>query len=443
MQNTYKPSVAIEKALELPIDWVIEQVAPSVGKNITFNLNANGSRQIVENGEVTSGYISSEGNFVHSPSEKNREGNTITVSKYYLCEIGGQEINAQEIANLLLSLHDQQHKEDEACDEAGRLSSSIISLCEFIGQEVKKADFIVNKMVPERGLTMISGLPGSHKTWFYLNLVGHIITGQPLHGQFNTKPVNCLICNIDDELPMLHERLKRLVNIGDLVSNAYVMKDYNLDITKESMVSALGHYIRQKNIGLVIFDTLRQIHNKDENSSQDMGQVMAILKKLGQDTDTAILVVHHDSKDSKMKDSVTAPSGSIVISGNCSYSFRLKYNSETKVISVSPGKAKLSEPISKLALRFEKANWPLFTVVDTGDGVSDQEIKDMVIGFYDKNPAPDLTQNAFVDQFANDNKIPKARVKSVFKSLIESGALELNDSTSGQFNRKIYKRAKI
>jgi len=440
MVNQYKPSDAIEAALKLPMDWVLEQVGPIVGKNITFNTNPDGSRQIVENGEVTSGFVSSRGNYVHSPSEKNREGNVITVSKYYLAEIGGQEINAQEIAELLLTLRSEQHREEETDDESSKLSASIITLSEFLGQEVPRASFIVSKMIPERGLTMVSGLPGSHKTWFYLNLVGHVMTGQPLHGQYATKPVNCLICNIDDELPMLHERLKRLKDVGPTVSDAYVMRDYSLDITKDSTLSALGHFIRQKNIGLVIFDTLRHIHNKDENSSQDMNMVMAALKKLGQDADTAVLFVHHDSKDSKMRSAITAPSGSVVISGNCSYSFRLKYNDETKTVTVVPGKAKLDEPIDSLSLRFEKMGWPLFAIAETNESIPEQAIRDMIMHFYNNTPEPGLTQNEFINQFSTESQLPKSKTKNAFKALVESGALEVN-STNSQFNRKVYRKS--
>lgn len=74
----------IQKIKRLPLDEVIVRVAGSKNIAVTFQDNSNGSRQIIENGELTSGFISSRGEFCYSSSGTGRRGNQVTVVKHYL-----------------------------------------------------------------------------------------------------------------------------------------------------------------------------------------------------------------------------------------------------------------------------------------------------------------------------------------------------------------------
>ena len=94
----------IEKAKDTSIDLVICHVAERVGISVDFISNPNGSRQIVENGRITSGYISNRGNFCDSASGKHRRGNPIIVAEYYLNHIGKLNFSRKEIARLILTM---------------------------------------------------------------------------------------------------------------------------------------------------------------------------------------------------------------------------------------------------------------------------------------------------------------------------------------------------
>jgi hypothetical protein len=66
------------------VSEVIRAAAAEASISITFRLNRDGSRQIIEDGEVTSGFVSSRGNFCYSSSGKDRKGGPVQLVQYYL-----------------------------------------------------------------------------------------------------------------------------------------------------------------------------------------------------------------------------------------------------------------------------------------------------------------------------------------------------------------------
>lgn len=63
---------------------VIRAAAREAGIAVTLRQNRDGSRQIIEDGEVTSGFISSRGNFCYSSSGKARKGGPLQLVQFYL-----------------------------------------------------------------------------------------------------------------------------------------------------------------------------------------------------------------------------------------------------------------------------------------------------------------------------------------------------------------------
>jgi P4 family phage/plasmid primase-like protien len=63
---------------------VILKLSAESGQTIELVKNNDGSEQILENGEITSGFISSLGGFVYSSSGKSRKGNYIKIIEYYM-----------------------------------------------------------------------------------------------------------------------------------------------------------------------------------------------------------------------------------------------------------------------------------------------------------------------------------------------------------------------
>jgi hypothetical protein len=67
---------------------------------------------------------------------------------------------------------------------------------------------------------------------------------------------------------------------------------------EEEFVDNLIEEMEEKKIGLVIFDSLRSVHNADENSSKEMQEVMDQIKRITRKGIT-VLFTHHNRKKNK------------------------------------------------------------------------------------------------------------------------------------------------
>ena len=76
------PAESIHDTLD--VAEVARAAAAEAGIAVTFRRNADGSRQIIEDDEVTSGFVSARGNFCHSASGKPRRGGPVQLAAYYL-----------------------------------------------------------------------------------------------------------------------------------------------------------------------------------------------------------------------------------------------------------------------------------------------------------------------------------------------------------------------
>ncbi|MFH0851713.1 MAG: DNA-primase RepB domain-containing protein [Candidatus Peregrinibacteria bacterium] len=110
-----EPQTATEPAAQpqspydrLNIEEVIRDAAKEAGIEATLRKNSDGSRQIVENGEATSGFISARGNFCYSSSGKERKGGPVQVVQYYL------KLEREEAETWLDRRYAQESAEDDA-----------------------------------------------------------------------------------------------------------------------------------------------------------------------------------------------------------------------------------------------------------------------------------------------------------------------------------------
>lgn len=419
-------SPEIKEACQIPVRAAIELSASLIGMNVSFRENADGSLQIIENGKETSAFVSSRGNFVHSSSGKKREGNAVTVAEYYLNEVGGRHYNRQEIAKILLG----SSTDKSAPEETEQVESEDLPIIEF--EKLRhmvfpKMEFIVDQLIVKGTLNMIVGDPGSHKTWFYQYIAYCIAYGLPVLGRYETFPTNILIVNVDDPLQLTKERME-LIGFDETKHTDVFLwqKDvFMIDLEENTgILNQISTFMREMNIGLVVFDTLRQIHGGDENDSGDMTKVMKNLKSFAHENDAAILLVHHQRKNDGgfQGSNMQTPSGSIAIIGNTFSSLHLSKMKDGS-IKVSKGKSKLSEIAEPFYMIMDSnaKGQDFFRVVTAPAKIDIEVIQDKIISFYDEKPEPRLTKKDFISQFAKEIKVPKNKITEAFKVLEDEG----------------------
>ncbi|MFA7170142.1 MAG: AAA family ATPase [Candidatus Paceibacterota bacterium] len=435
-----EPSQEIQEACQIPVRQAIEHCASEIGMPIDFRENPDGSFQIIENGVETSGFISSQGNFVHSSSGKKREGNAITVTEYYLNELGRHSYNRQEIAEMLIGKYKQPNP---ALEESEMQEELPIEEFEAIRKRgFPKMEFIVDELIVKGALNMIVGDPGSYKTWFYQYILYCIAYRLPVLGIYKTTLTNALIVNVDDPLPLTMERLEKIGLDENALATIYLWEKevFTLDLEENTLLERLSEFAEEHKISVVVFDTLRQIHGGDENDSGDMNKVMKNLKNFAVKSGCAVILVHHQRKNDGgyYSSNIQSPSGSIAIMGNIFSSLHL---SKTKAgpIKIEKGKSKMNRAMEPfyVVMDSEEKGQSFFKLAPAPEKIDMEVIEEKIRSFYDQNPAPELTRKDFINQFAKDIKVPKKRVEEAFKKLEDDDFLML-DGISRPKNKKCY-----
>ena len=172
--------------------------------------------------------------------------------------------------------------------------------------DIPPPSWLVEQFVSDSGISLISSKPGNFKTMLAIEIAKCVAKGEPLFEIFQTKQSKVLI--IDEESG--NGRLKKRQSIlgadeADIASISFP----NIKMS-EKYAEAIIKYCKTNGIGLVIFDSLTRFHVAQENTSQEMSEVLSyfhLIPKAG----IAIIIIHHDPKSGyKQPDSSNTLRGS-------------------------------------------------------------------------------------------------------------------------------------
>jgi len=106
---------------------------------------------------------------------------------------------------------------------------------------------------------------------------------------------------------------------------------------------------------LLIFDTLRKLHDLDENSSGEMKVLLEIFDRIALETGAAVLLIHHTNKTanaSKQQGDQSSARGSNAIVGNTRWSLHLEI-----VKDLESGEKKIKATIPRASYGPEGGQW--------------------------------------------------------------------------------------
>lgn len=158
-------------------------------------------------------------------------------------------------------------------------------------------EYVIKNLITRGSINMFYGDPGSKKTYSLMHMGVCVATGHEWVG-FETTPSRVLL--IDEE-----SGKKRVINrLGEIMRGVVVDEDipfqfvclaaFKLD--NENDQTLLKELITATGTELVIIDALADIMDGDENCKQDTQPVFNSLKKIAEDTNAAIVVIHHSGK---------------------------------------------------------------------------------------------------------------------------------------------------
>ena len=171
----------------------------------------------------------------------------------------------------------------------------IDNMGELMGKETKKFPYLIDRLIPSGAITAITADSGKGKSLFMMIMVKALVVGEPLFDTFAVGgPKKVLIIDQEMDEDLILGRFKAIYESDDR---------YDLDIMYEQFwkIDNDAHYewlkgvIEEKGYDVVVLDTLTNIHNASENSSDEMKVInerMLGLTHLG----VSVIYLHHNKK---------------------------------------------------------------------------------------------------------------------------------------------------
>jgi len=153
----------------------------------------------------------------------------------------------------------------------------------------------VKGLLPTTGIAAIFGPSGSGKSFLAKDLGACIALDQDWFGH-RTTPCDVTYVMLEGEGGLRNRVEAWETHNGKLLPSGFKAMPQPFQLADPEQVEELGALLPSG--GVVIIDTFnRAAPGLDENSSQDMGRILAGMKRLQEITGGLVLVVHHTGKD--------------------------------------------------------------------------------------------------------------------------------------------------
>ena len=161
--------------------------------------------------------------------------------------------------------------------------------------------FIVKDLIPH-GLSVLAGASKTGKSWLVLWLAMRVSQGLPVWERA-TRQCEVLYLCLEDTFPRIQRRMYRL--------NEEPMPELRFAVMCDKLHGGLEEQITEQlhsypNTGFIIIDTLQKIRDPHDTDSGNMYacdyDAMASLKRIADEHDIGILLVHHIRKTKDSED---------------------------------------------------------------------------------------------------------------------------------------------
>jgi hypothetical protein len=304
-------------------------------------------------------------------------------------------------SDLVAEMHRQPASEDfqeppeEISSTGSRKRFREMSFDDLRAMEAPK--WLVKDLIPEGGLAVVYGQPKSCKTFWALDMALSIANARKFHG-LETRHGRMTYIAAEGGPARLHERGQAWAKAHGANPDRAVkwLVTERIDLTNGSDVAEFIKALDGPR-ELVVIDTLARCMSGDENVQKDMGAFVAGCDRIREATGAAVLVVHHEGKDSGK-----GARGSNVLRGAVDTGIRVRRDESGSVI-VSVEDQRDGEPLPPM--RFTLQNVPLDGIERASAALFDasaNEIRDacvileIALGF--RGASKRSLENAVVEQ---------------------------------------------
>jgi hypothetical protein len=170
-----------------------------------------------------------------------------------------------------------------------------ISLKDLLNTHFPIPQWVISGFFETGSVNMISAAPNQYKSWVVHHMAICVASGKPVFDQIAVTKQNVMIVNEEDTPRQMKDRSKMLYKEDqDLPVYFHISKGIKID---DTFVGKLLEEMKLKNITFLILDSLRSLHDAEENSSKEMQEVLDRLKRFTRSNITVLFTHHHRKRN--------------------------------------------------------------------------------------------------------------------------------------------------
>lgn len=176
------------------------------------------------------------------------------------------------------------------------------SMAQLLSEPEPALEWLIEGLWTDKSRGLIAGHPGVGKTWLALDMLLSVVTGTPCLGQFTVKNQGAALL-IEEEASRLNLQRRihclargRGLKDSDLTSLYHITRQF-AKVPRDT--KEITEIVKANNIKLVVFDSLRRMHNANENSSSEMQAILDSFAMISSVTSASVILIHHLAKSSK------------------------------------------------------------------------------------------------------------------------------------------------
>ena len=227
--------------------------------------------------------------------------------------------------------------------------------------------WLIEELWAACGVGVIGGAPKSCKSWLGLEMAVSVASGTPCLGKF--KPARrgrALLYMAEDADHTVRERLEALCRQRAVSLDAvdiFVITAPTLRIDLESEQRRLSATVAALTPDMLVLDPFVRLHRKDENSASEISAILAYLRELQRQFNTAVVLVHHARKNGSANQPGQALRGSSDIHAFGDSNLYLTRKADRLILSVEHRAAPCP---AALELKLVTGDTPHLEVTDEG-----------------------------------------------------------------------------
>lgn len=311
----------------------------------------------------------------------------------------------------------------------------LISMGSLLTKEFPESKWVVEKLIPHQGITIIAGAPGNFKTWLLLLVAISITKGEKFLGNFQCTQSKVLIIDEEDHLRVLKERAIMLG--ADEDTPIYFLSQQGFSVENETWIKKVLDICEQKKIDVIFFDSLVRIHKGDENDSSTMSAVFKHIKKFCQAGKT-VVITHHERKEGSVRSSgQNRLRGSSDISAALDSHISMRRDKDGKnILIVEQPKSRYDQESEPFEVSFIKEDDKmLFTFVGAHSSQVEKNmlIEEAIITIL-KESQEKISTKIIIERVTDEEKVGEKAVRAILKKLVENKVVY---SEKGRRNERI------